>query len=220
MGGRCPEGCARAVAGSATSAAPAESGRAGRDAASRVQVQGQAPLVLQIVPRDAAADIDRADDATWQKLASLHIADAVLDASSIALIRSQNPGAYREAGALDRTVEKLQQSIALDTVHNNYQLRRRILSWLKVVPGQVHVENLNRRVYAELFLTPASDPWLGSAPEGTYTGLQRRWTGDGVSKSRGVWDSIREKRSCVISRLRLRSNPWKGTLRSRKRLRQ
>jgi hypothetical protein len=26
-------------------------------------------------------------------------------------------------------------------------------------------------VYAELFLTPSSDPWLGLVPEGAYTAL-------------------------------------------------
>jgi hypothetical protein len=30
---------------------------------------------------------------------------------------------------------------------------------------------LNKRVYSELFLTPASDPWLGLLPESTYSAL-------------------------------------------------
>jgi hypothetical protein len=139
----------------------------------------EAPLLAKITPRDFAAAVDRsfdaADDATWQKLALLHVADAALDASSIALIRSQNAEAYREAGALDKTLGKLQQTIALDTVRNNYQFRRRILSWLRESPGQVYVEDLNRRVYAELFLTPRTDPWLGLMPAGTYSAL----SGDG-----------------------------------------
>jgi hypothetical protein len=130
----------------------------------------RSPLLARITAAPELS-IESADDAIWQKIAALHLADATLDASSIALIRSQNPAGYREAGVLERTVEKLQQSIAMDTVHNNYQLRRRILSWLSASPGQVDVNELNRRVYAELFLTPASDPWLGMLPEATYTGL-------------------------------------------------
>ena len=34
------------------------------------------------------------------------------------------------------------------------------------------VEQLNARVYANLFLTPDSDPWLGLAPADTFTGLE------------------------------------------------
>ena len=38
------------------------------------------------------------------------------------------------------------------------------------------VNALNERVYAELFLTPSSDPWLGLLPPDTYTALEN----DGV----------------------------------------
>ena len=33
------------------------------------------------------------------------------------------------------------------------------------------VDALNEWVYAELFLTPSSDPWLGLAPRDVYTAL-------------------------------------------------
>jgi hypothetical protein len=33
------------------------------------------------------------------------------------------------------------------------------------------VNALNKRVYAELFLTPGTDPWLGLVPADTYTAL-------------------------------------------------
>ena len=35
------------------------------------------------------------------------------------------------------------------------------------------VQPLNERVYAELFLTPSSDPWLGLVPPDTYSALDR-----------------------------------------------
>jgi len=38
------------------------------------------------------------------------------------------------------------------------------------------LEGLNGWVYAELFLTPAGDPWLGLAPENTYTALENTTT--------------------------------------------
>jgi hypothetical protein len=41
------------------------------------------------------------------------------------------------------------------------------------------VDRLNERVYAELFLTPSSDPWLGLAPRDAYSALD----GDGIKLS-------------------------------------
>ena len=34
------------------------------------------------------------------------------------------------------------------------------------------VDSLNSRVYAELFLTPESDPWLGLAPRNQFSALE------------------------------------------------
>ena len=48
---------------------------------------------------------------------------------------------------------------------------RQVLAWLRESPAPLALEDLNRRVYAELFLTPRSDPWLGLVPEATYTAL-------------------------------------------------
>jgi hypothetical protein len=33
-------------------------------------------------------------------------------------------------------------------------------------------DQLNAKVYAELFLTPDSDPWLGLVPRDTFTALE------------------------------------------------
>jgi hypothetical protein len=65
----------------------------------------------------------------------------------------------------------LQTSIAQDTLENEYVLHRRIHQWF----GQGGVrdfESFNQRVYAELFLTPRSDPWLGLAPEDTFSAVE------------------------------------------------
>jgi hypothetical protein len=70
-----------------------------------------------------------------------------------------------------RLVWTLQNSIALDTVRNEYQLHRRIHEWLADGKYRPTVDQLNERVYAELFLTPSSDPWLGLAPADAYTAL-------------------------------------------------
>lgn len=121
-------------------------------------------------------------DADWSKVALQHAGDAELDAASKALIRAQNPDAVR-AGRLARSkafvedplarmFRNLQQTIAIDTVRNEFTLHRKIHEWF--VAGQVadDVTALNERIYAELFLTPSSDPWLGLMPRGAYAGLE------------------------------------------------
>jgi hypothetical protein len=121
------------------------------------------------------------DDAIWQQIAALHAEDAQIDAASRELIRSQNPTAA-VAGKLAvtkrivedplvRLVRSLESSIALDTVKNEYRLHRQIHAWLADVNYRPGVDELNERVYAELFLTPSSDPWLGLALPDVYTAL-------------------------------------------------
>ena len=49
-------------------------------------------------------------------------------------------------------------------------LHTKIHEWLSSAPSDA--DQLNSKVYAELFLTPDSDPWLGLAPRDTFTGLE------------------------------------------------
>jgi hypothetical protein len=111
----------------------------------------------------------------------LHAEEAQLDDASRELIGRQNPTAVvagllsitkmRVEDPLARLVRSLQDSIALDTVRNEYQLHRRIHNWLADPAYRPDVQTLNSRVYAEVFLTPESDPWLGLAPADAYTAL-------------------------------------------------
>jgi hypothetical protein len=122
------------------------------------------------------------DDEIWQRIAALYAEDARLDQSSRDLIRSQNPTAATAVplaetkawveNPLVRMVRALEGSIAVDTVKNEYRLHREIHRWLADAQATAtDVETLNERVYAELFLTPSSDPWLGLAPADVYTAL-------------------------------------------------
>ena len=99
------------------------------------------------------------------------VADATLDANSTRLARSQMSG--HDDAAAAATLASFQNLIAQDSVRNNYKLRRQILSWLAAAPARspIALADLNSRVYAELFLTPATDPWLGLKPEGAYSAL-------------------------------------------------
>jgi hypothetical protein len=145
------------------------------------------PILNQMDVAHRAPSGDELSEATpedlWPKIAALHYADSELDAASRALIASKNPTAGRAAdraisksvveSPLVRMFRSLQQSTALDTVRNEYLFRRQILEWLANEPpsAAVDVYALNERVYAELFLTPRADPWLGLMPDNTYTAL-------------------------------------------------
>jgi hypothetical protein len=122
------------------------------------------------------------DDTIWGQLATLHGEDAQLDAGSRALIQTKNPPAVA-AGRLAMTkmvvespmlrqIRNLRRSISEDTVRNEYTFHYAIHEWLANDTVAGGLAQLNRRIYADLFLTPDSDPWLGLAPADTFTGLE------------------------------------------------
>jgi hypothetical protein len=78
-----------------------------------------------------------------------------------------------------RMLASLQVSVAQETIQNEYNLHRQIHQWFATAQPQVRAfEPLNDRVYAELFLTPRSDPWLGLVPPDAYPALD----GDGLAQ--------------------------------------
>jgi hypothetical protein len=135
------------------------------------------------VPRNGGAMFD---DATWQKIAAIHADDASLDLGASTLIRAKGPNAIEASRvALSKSIvedpmlrklRSMERSISEDTVRNEYQLHYRIHEWL-ARDAAPPVDQLNARVYAELFLTPDSDPWLGLLPDNAYAALEN----DGLS---------------------------------------
>jgi hypothetical protein len=126
------------------------------------------------------------DDELWKAIADLHREDVHLDESSVALMRQEFPRAA-VAGRVATTkravedpvlriVRAFEDSMSLDTVRNEYLLHRRVHERLaESATGTMDFNELNEWVYAELFLTPSKDPWLGLAPSDVYTALD----GDG-----------------------------------------
>jgi len=57
-------------------------------------------------------------------------------------------------------------------VRNEYVLHSTIHEWFANQTAPRNLDELNARVYAQLFLTPDSDPWLGLVPADTFTGLE------------------------------------------------
>jgi hypothetical protein len=142
------------------------------------------PILVQIMPDGKALESSTSDE-LWTKIAALHAGDAVLDDSVKKLMLAKSPDlaqAAMRATYSKRMVENpllaitrnLSNSIALDTVRNEYLLHSKVHEWLaqsdKPVAG-AGLKAFNERVYAELFLTPSSDAWLGLVPADTYAAL-------------------------------------------------
>jgi len=121
------------------------------------------------------------DDAVWNKVAALHSEDAKLDASSVMLMKTKMPDAqdanritvskFVMETPLLRELRALEKSVAEDTIRNEYMLHRTIHDWLARGEAANGLAAFNERVYAELFLSPLSDPWLGLAPRDAYSAL-------------------------------------------------
>jgi hypothetical protein len=162
-------------------------GRVPEDVATRIERRKSAPGAIEVSPvavtkavtefnilksitADATALEAATDMTTWNKIAALHNADARLDEKSVALITRQNQALRADQGLLSRTVENLEKYMALDAVRNEYMLHTKLHAWF-VTGMATNIDSLNEKVYAELFLTPGSDPWLGLYSPDVYTAL-------------------------------------------------
>lgn len=144
-------------------------GVAGSLAVAKMRVE--TPILKSLQPQeDTSWEIT--DRATWNRIAQLYAADAKLDGNSIALIRAKKFQSGKNAQAdLSRLIRNFEAAMAVDTVRNEFMLHRRIHQWFVQSNQTDNVESLNEKVYAELFLTPSSDPWLGLAPEDIYSAI-------------------------------------------------
>jgi hypothetical protein len=106
----------------------------------------------------------------WSKLADLHRADWRLDAASRAGLECRHGG--QDAARLRQAVAGFERLVGLDTVRNEYLLHDVLHAWLSFGDGPLDLDRFNDRVYADLFLTPGSDPWLGLASPETFLALE------------------------------------------------
>jgi hypothetical protein len=147
---------------------------AGTIAISKMRVE--APLLRNIIPSSSNPTPLReiTDQATWTKIAQLHQADAKLDQNSIALIAAKRQKGNTEN--LRQIVGNFENAIALDSIRNEYALHSQIHQWFARGNSTANVNILNQKVYAELFLTPGSDDWLGLMSNEGYSAIDN----DGV----------------------------------------
>ena len=126
---------------------------------------------------------ERMSEQAWEQLARAQPADKILSPQAVAVIAAKAPKVERaeRITASKRAVEsplvaavrRLQDSIAQDTLRNEFLLHRQIHEWF-AVPGTTTArdfDTLNAAVYNALFLTPRSDPWLGLAPADVYSAI-------------------------------------------------
>ena len=118
----------------------------------------------------------------WQQLAFIHAADAQLDAAGVAAVQAKNPPNAMAAGRLAisksfvetpwmKMVRNLQNATALDTVKNEYTFHRQIHEWFANGQAPADLHQLNEKVYAQLFLMPSNDPWLGLSTPDQFSGI-------------------------------------------------
>jgi hypothetical protein len=170
------------VAPTAISFGPPPARAASRAAFSKNQIER--PILHSVLPdQPAYAQLEAAtDDSSWAKIAALHSDEARLDQGSRALLMAKAPSALT-AGRLTgskiaienpvlRQIRNLERSISEDTVRNEYLLHTKIHEWLATASATQNLDAFNSKVYAELFLTPDSDPWLGLVQPDISTALE------------------------------------------------
>jgi hypothetical protein len=110
------------------------------------------------------------DEAAWRQIASLHQSDSILDERSRSLITRQNRALSDYF--VDRMIQRFQESIALDTVRNQYLMRASLYNLMSTESDRADLEKLNQTVYMLVFRTPSSDPWLGLLSRDVYTAIE------------------------------------------------
>jgi hypothetical protein len=135
----------------------------------------EAPMVRALLPGEGGPPPEAAP---WSDLATRHADEARLDAPAIALIRAKNPMNWQNGTprrlddvAFSALVARFEHMMEEDTLKNEFVHHAAIRRWLAAEP-RIGWAALNARVYREIFLTPANDPWLGLVPPGAFTGIE------------------------------------------------
>ncbi len=106
----------------------------------------------------------------WRALADRHRSDWELSRASRRFLLAKHGAADPAEG--QRVLARFEELVGEDTVRNEYVLHAVLHTWLaNELSTQTDVDELNERVYADLFLTPDSDPWLGLRTADTYLAL-------------------------------------------------
>jgi hypothetical protein len=113
----------------------------------------------------------------WRNIAQGNGLDGKLDANSIALMKAKNPARYADANTLAADYALINARLTVESARNELMLNTRLHHWQADAEGALEMTSLNGKVYTELFLTSASDPWLGLLSDGIFTGITNEGIG-------------------------------------------
>jgi len=113
------------------------------------------PALNAVQPVAAPAPTVAPESVDWSALVAPGAGDSVLDARSRALIMLKSRGRGEAIGPA------LARAATMDAMRNRFAMHDRLRGWLLADGPRPRLTDFNTRVYTELFLTPASDPWLG-----------------------------------------------------------
>ncbi len=119
---------------------------------------------------------EEAREQVFDHLAEAGVIAVDLSEPTLALLRRDRPLKPGESESdytarMSAMRQAFESSIARDELQNEYHLRIALHRWLADPTTDRSFEAFNERVYRELFMTPASDPWLGLVDDTTYDGL-------------------------------------------------
>jgi hypothetical protein len=163
-----PAEAARGAWGAIALEAPGAPAPTAADAAplARSKSAGEEPLLsalgMPIAPREPSAAV-----ATLSRQPAWR---ARLSRPALDLVAAHASGKAR--ADLPAAIERMEQRLAEDGVYNEAELHRRIHAALARAERAPRWQDFNAWVYSALFLTPASDPWLGLAPTEALWGLR------------------------------------------------
>ncbi|PZV14347.1 MAG: hypothetical protein DCF20_13200 [Pseudanabaena sp.] len=126
--------------------------------------------ISEVIPPSPFAKLS---DANWARLARLYQNRVYLDQGSLRLMERK----LSTSASMPSVVNSFERAISQDTVRNEYVFHAQIHRWFAngefMNSDATSLAALNRRVYDQLFLTPASDPWLGLVNDNVYTGISK-----------------------------------------------
>jgi hypothetical protein len=165
-GAEDPESAAQRTVSSARWAWPVErpAWRASERALSKMAVEMP---ILTAVSADAIRM--RTPEIAPSTVADLHWEDSELSEESRQLLLAKSK-TWLERDP-DSALARFQSLIGEDSVRNEYLLHPAIHAWLAESREVPDLTAFNEQVYARLFFTPSSDPWLGLAPSEVFSVL-------------------------------------------------
>lgn len=112
--------------------------------------------LLRVMARDPST-VRVPETLDWRAAGAADLGSSTVDPRTVALVRLKTGSATADADAAE-----LRSVAAADGARNEATLHRTVHGWYVAGGAAMDAfETLNARVYTELFLTPAGDPWLG-----------------------------------------------------------